>query len=758
MQIRRVLERWFISVMIAALPLALHAREQESAMRSEQATARFETGDFEQAVALWREVLANRGEQDRASQMRAHLGIAAACQRMGLHEEGLQSLDDAEPLLQDAGPMWRAQYQQQLGNLLLAAQRQADALAALNAAVAAASEAKQPVTEAAALNDLGNALTINGYTSDALAAYRRSLSLARSNGLGPLALSASINVLRLQMRAQDFTAARTTLTESVQLLDPAPSSFEQALALISLADVERRLDPGAAARRDEWLRQAERFALEHENHRLLSLAYGHQGVDQLIRRDFAAAEELTRKALFFAAQTQANDLIYQWRWQLARLWRQQQRLQDAVQEFEKAIAALAPIRQELRSGYRDSGEFFRNEIRPVYVEFVDALLLIADAGGVDRRQQTLDRARNIIEQLKSAELQDYFRDECVVEQQAQALPVDQVARDAAVLYPIVLPDRIELLLQLDGRLRKHTVTVEQSVVTDNALRLRELAQDASSTRFLPYAQRLYRWLIAPVKAQLDAVGARTLVVIPDGVLRVVPFAVLHDGDSYLLADYALAITPSLTLTAPQPLADARPQVLLAGVSQPVQGFAPLPNVSQELATIRSHVGGRVLVDGDYTTSKVTAALTQDEYAIVHMATHTVIGDTPTDSFLLTYDGKLTMSDLERLLRTSRFRKQPVELLTLSACETAIGDERTALGLAGIAVKSGARSAVATLWRVSDDSAAILMNRFYEQLSLRGDQQVSKANALRAAQRSLLSDPQTAHPAHWAAFMLIGNWL
>jgi CHAT domain-containing protein len=668
-------------------------------------------------------------------------------------------LNDAVPLLQDAGGMWRVRYQQQLGNLLLAAQRQADALAALDAAVTAASESKQPTAEAAALNDLGNALAMNGYTGDALSAYRRSGSLARANGLQQLALSGSINALRLQMRARDFTTARAMLAEAVPLLDPSPSSFEQALALISLAEVERQLDADDASRRSEWLQRAERFALEHQNHRLLSLAYGHQGADQLIRHDFRAAQELTRKALFFAAQTQANDLIYQWRWQLARLWRQEQRLVDAVEEFDRAIAALAPIRQELRSGYRDSGEFFRNEIRPVYVEFVDALLLSSDASSdIDRRQQMLNRARNVIEQLKSAELQDYFRDECVVEQQAQALPVDEVARDAAVLYPVVLPDRIELLLQLDGRLRKHTVTVEQSVVTDNALRLRELAQDPSSTRFLPYAQRLYRWLIAPVKAQLDAANARTLVVIPDGVLRVVPLAVLHDGDSYLLADYALAITPSLTLTAPQPLADARPQVLLAGVSQPVQGFAPLPSVSQELATIRSHVGGRVLVDGDYTTNKVTAALTQDEYAIVHMATHTVIGDTPTDSFLLTYDGKLTMSDLERLLRTGRFRKQPVELLTLSACETAVGDERTALGLAGIAVKSGARSAVATLWRVSDDSAALLMNRFYEQLSLRGDQQVSKANALRAAQRSLLNDPDTAHPAHWAAFMLIGNWL
>jgi CHAT domain-containing protein len=166
----------------------------------------------------------------------------------------------------------------------------------------------------------------------------------------------------------------------------------------------------------------------------------------------------------------------------------------------------------------------------------------------------------------------------------------------------------------------------------------------------------------------------------------------------------------------------------------------------------------VLVNGEYTTTKVAAALTRGDYGIVHMATHSVVGETPADSFLLTYDGRLTMADLERLLRAGQFRKQPVELLTLSACETAVGDERAALGLAGIAVRSGARSALATLWRVSDPAAATLMNRFYQQLSTRGATPVTKASALQAAQRSLLADPATQHPAHWAAFVLIGNWL
>jgi CHAT domain-containing protein len=327
-----------------------------------------------------------------------------------------------------------------------------------------------------------------------------------------------------------------------------------------------------------------------------------------------------------------------------------------------------------------------------------------------------------------------------------------------VLYPSVLPDRLELLLRVNGRLHRRTVSIDQASLADNAVRLRELIQDRESERFLTYAQRLYRWLVAPVRAELDAASIRTVVVVPDGPLRVIPFAVLHDGARYLVADYAVVVTPSLTLTAPQPLAGSRLQALLAGVSDSVQGFAPLPNVSAELATIQKQIESKVLVNGEYTTTKVAAALTRGDYGIVHMATHSVVGETPADSFLLTYDGRLTMADLERLLRAGQFRKQPVELLTLSACETAVGDERAALGLAGIAVRSGARSALATLWRVSDPAAATLMNRFYQQLSTRGSSPVTKASALQAAQRSLLADPATQHPAHWAAFVLIGNWL
>ena len=113
-----------------------------------------------------------------------------------------------------------------------------------------------------------------------------------------------------------------------------------------------------------------------------------------------------------------------------------------------------------------------------------------------------------------------------------------------------------------------------------------------------------------------------------------------------------------------------------------------------------------------------------------------------------------MNQLAELVRRSQFRNEPVEILTLSACQTAAGDDRSALGLAGLAVKVGARSALAALWEVNDKSTSVLMPLFYMNLL---EPRINKAEALRRAQRTLMADPATAHPYYWSPFLLIGNW-
>ncbi len=219
--------------------------------------------------------------------------------------------------------------------------------------------------------------------------------------------------------------------------------------------------------------------------------------------------------------------------------------------------------------------------------------------------------------------------------------------------------------------------------------------------------------------------------------------------------YAIVTVPGLTLTDPRPLRRKNMKLLLNGLTKPVQGFSPLPNVSSELKKVKELYKAKVLKDQDFTISKIETQLEKTPYSVVHIASHGQFDRDLNNTFLLAYDGKLTMDILEKVMNISKFRDEPVELLTLSACQTALGDDRAALGLAGVALKAGARSAIATLWFIDDKTTSELISEFYKQLQNPG---LSKAQALKQAQIKMINDPASSHPAYWAPFLLIGNWM
>jgi CHAT domain-containing protein len=269
------------------------------------------------------------------------------------------------------------------------------------------------------------------------------------------------------------------------------------------------------------------------------------------------------------------------------------------------------------------------------------------------------------------------------------------------------------------------------------------------------ARQLYDQIIRPMEQVLAAHYIDTLVIVPDYTLRTVPFAALHDGKGFLMDRYATAIAPSLHLTDPRPLNTAPGTALVLGVSKSVQGYVELPNVEREVAAVHDIEGGQELLNDSFSRARFKAELRRVPYNIVHIASHGQFGSDPSQTFVLAYDGQLTMDDLEAGIKFGEHREKALELLILSACETASGDDRAALGLAGVALKSGARSALATLWYISDQASGELVVNFH-----RGVQsgKLSKAHALQDAQRALAADPRYAHPAYWAPFLLIGNWL
>jgi CHAT domain-containing protein len=175
-------------------------------------------------------------------------------------------------------------------------------------------------------------------------------------------------------------------------------------------------------------------------------------------------------------------------------------------------------------------------------------------------------------------------------------------------------------------------------------------------------------------------------------------------------------------------------------------------VAQELRTVSTLFPSEPLQDESFSLASVESQLANKEFSAAHLATHGEFSSDHRQSFILTYDSRLTMDELRRTLGK---RASSLDLLVLSACRTAAGDDRAALGLAGIAVQAGAKSALASLWYINDQATSELMSSFYQGLKTGA---YTKAQALRQAQLALLTSEQYRHPSYWAPYLLIGNWL
>lgn len=464
-------------------------------------------------------------------------------------------------------------------------------------------------------------------------------------------------------------------------------------------------------------------------------------------QQFSQAQEFSQQALSLSESIQAEDIAYLWQWQLGQILKAQGKQTEAIAFYTQAYNTLERLRQDLVGINSDIEFSFRETIEPVYRQLV-ALLLEGTP-----TQTNLSQARNIIESLQLAELNNFFQDACT---QAKPQQIDQIDPKAAVIYSIILPNSLEIILSLAQQpLRHYSIPIEKNqleqvyeefwaslnpyLVSDNSLRPK---------------QQLYDWLIRPFEQELKTYNIHTIVTVLDGVLRGIPLAALHDGKQYLVENYNLALTPGLQLLESQPSSSEHLKTLVGGLAEARQGFSPLPGVEQEVQDIAQTFPTQILLNQDFTRSRLQKQLAQNSYPLVHLATHGQFSSVAEKTFLLTWDGQIKINELKDLLQRQK-TFEPIELLILSACQTATGDNKAALGLAGVAVRSGARSTLATLWAVEDQSTAQLMKQFYSSLSQPG---MTKAEALRQAQLILLHSSDYQHPYYWAPFVLVGHWL
>jgi CHAT domain-containing protein len=754
------------AVVALLLAFAGGARAQSGDNRAQavsqidRGTAAFRSGDVVTATQDWSDAIRlSRAARAPDLEAQALVRRGEAYRVSGYFHEAVNDLRAALSMAeQDGNQNLIAASSGALGNLALFLRRSAVAEPLLKRSHDIAANLGDPALSAASGNDLGNLYASTGRAAEAERAYTEAISNANAAHDGILAATAEINAARLEIRTGDMTRANAQLADAVQRLEQQPPSYARGMALVSAGSaVFEREGPvsgdlQATANRAFQAASAESNTVH--NATLTSLLQGSLGrlYERAGRVDDAAT--LTDRALFAAQQANAPELTFRWSWQRARIANRRGQIATALSEYRAADVALQSVRPDIPVEYREGHSSFRTSFEPFYLEFAN-LLLQQSAANPGGAPVLIKEARDTVEQLKESELQDYFQDSCVTSFAARQQSIDTVASGTAILYPVVFADRLEMLVSLSGQQRQFTLPLPQARLRDQVQRFRLLLEKRTTNEFLPLAQELYNEILRPIEPTLAQNHVDTLVIVPDGILRTIPFAALHDGKGFVIERYAIAVSPSLHLTDPRPLTNKSHDALILGISQSVQGFAELPNVRREVQDVHDATGGRVFLDDQFLRSRFENELKDAPFSVVHIASHGQFGDDPSQTFVLAFDGHLTMDDLEKTIKYGEYRENALELLTLDACETAAGDDRAALGLAGIALKSGARSALATLWFISDKASGDLVVKFYEALKAGN---ISKAHALQTAQRQLIADPRYAHPAYWAPFLLIGNWL
>jgi CHAT domain-containing protein len=326
---------------------------------------------------------------------------------------------------------------------------------------------------------------------------------------------------------------------------------------------------------------------------------------------------------------------------------------------------------------------------------------------------------------------------------------------------MILEDRLAVIVSLpEEPLSYYETRLPRQEIEQTLDELLQSLNPAFSNQIrLQLSEKVYGWMVKPLETKLKENKIETLVFVLDGMLRNLPMSALYDGQQYLIEKYKVALTPGLQLTEPQSIASQNLRAILAGVSEQNQGFIALPGVETEISEISQEISSSQLLNQNFTQSRFREQIAETPAPIIHLATHGQFSSNPEDTFVLAWEDTINVKDFQLLLRSREEEGPiPVELLVLSACQTAEGDKKAALGLAGMAVRSGARSTVATLWAVKDESTAELMTEFYRELSLsQSIASISKAEALRQAQLSLVKSSEFNHPFYWAPFVLVGNW-
>lgn len=729
-------------------------------------------GKAELALTTWQQVTSiyeNLGNTEGV--IRSRINQAQALQSLGFYRRAGKLLTELDRTLQEQpDSLTKAVGLRSLGNSLQSVGELEQARQALESSLEVAQNLSSAEDISAVLFSLGNTAYSQQEYTQAIDYYQQVVNNSPSL---EQQIKALLNYLNLLIETETSPDIPPLLSEIETRLDRAKLNRPTVYARINYAQsltklryqsntIQTLIKPQKI---QSILTTALTQARELNDKPTEAYALGNLGRLYELEKQWEQAQKLTQQALAISQTVNAQDIAYQWQWQLGRLLKVQHQAREATIAYKQAVNTLQSLRSDLVSVNPEIRFSFRESVEPIYREYVDLLLQTKDNS--EPNLEDLTAALEAIDSLQLAELENFFRATCL---DAQPVLLDRITDqddpNAAIVYPIALPDRFEIILKLpQQQLRHYTIPIDNPQRRDHAVarqrrdrilqRLTQTLTRVNSRETLPLAQQVYDWLIRPLEKDLADSQVKTLVFVLDSSLRNIPMAVLYDGQQYLIEKYAVALAPGLQLVQPQPIAQKQLKALTAGLTEARGGFPPLQYVANELNTIKSEVAETdILLNDEFTSSSLQSKIDELPFPIVHLATHGQFSSQAEDTFILTWDARLNINQLRNLLQ-KRDREREIELLVLSACETLSGDKRAALGLAGVAVRAGARSTLGSLWQVNDEATSLLMSNFYQELAQANS---TKVEALRQAQLSLLNNPRFDSPFYWSSFVLLGNWL
>jgi len=716
------------------------------------------TGESETALSTWK--TATQYYQhigDRQGELGSRINQVQAMQVLGLYRLAEQTLTEIDrDLEEEPDPLLKAIAYRSLGNLDRRLGEWERSRERLQRSLDILQQLQQPEQQAATLLSLGDSWQPSD--RDKALDYYQQAELIESAS-PTTKLKAGLKQLQILVENSERSPALSLLERLRSQLGGFQPSRVSVYGYVELA--ERSIQLGNKEVAAQLLSIANQQAEGLNDPRSHSYALGVLGRLYEENQQYLEAKIVTQKAIQEINAVKADDIAYLWNWQLGRVLTQLDDRNAAATAYELAIENLKEVRRDIATLQDDLRFNFRDKIRPVYREFVD--LVLTDES-IRQKPGYLKKAIDAIESLQLAEINNFFGDFCT---ESQEVGITEIDPTAAIIYPIVLRDRIAIVYQLpDSSFEYKETFVDKKTVTDVVTQLKsDLKTLGNNPEVRDRAKKLYNWIVRPLTNDLNnsKTPIETLVFVADEGLRNIPMSVFLDeeDDRYLIQKgYNIAMPPGIELLQKS---EAEQQQVLAGGFDKAQDFddglrfRALEYVREELEGIKSRIADVVLLFGsEFTQENLLQFLSEGRFSVVHFSTHGLFGSDLDRTFIVAANKeRIYAKDLVELIRSgTREEATIVELLVLSACETAEGDDRAVLGLAGIAVRSGARSTLASLWVANDSITKDLMLNFYQYWQQDG---LPKAEALRKAQLELIERnfPEPTH--HWANFIIVGHW-